>query len=71
MFDADKEALRLQKQADQLREEVDGLAVRLQSKGFVEKASPRVVEETRAKHAEKSERLAVILKSLRDISATK
>lgn len=71
MFDADKEVTRLQRQAAQLNEEIRGLEARLQAKGFVEKASPSIVEETRAAYNEKKERLAVIVKSLQDIESAR
>lgn len=63
MVDATKERARLIKQAEKIRKDLDGLNNRLNAKGFVDKASPAVVEATRAQAQEMQDKLNSVLAS--------
>jgi valyl-tRNA synthetase len=60
LFDSSKEIERLQKQAEKISKELDGLENRLSNKSFVDKAPEKVVAEVKASAKELSDQLAVI-----------
>ena len=65
LVDSDKEIKRLTKQADKLKKDVEGLESRLTSKGFVDKAPEKILNEVKGNLAEKQEQLAAVLKGLK------
>jgi len=67
MVDVEKERQRLEKQAEKIQKDVDLLEKRLQSKGFVDKAPPAKVEETRQQLNERKSRLATIKTTLENL----
>ncbi|KAL7541655.1 hypothetical protein ACHAXR_011106 [Thalassiosira sp. AJA248-18] len=64
LIDAEKEKQRLEKQATKLKVEIGKLAGRLQSKGFVDKAPPAVVDKARAELAELEDQASKVQASL-------
>lgn len=60
LFDPAKEVDRLQKQADKISKELEGLEKRLSNKSFVDKAPEHVVADVQASAKELSDQLAVI-----------
>jgi valyl-tRNA synthetase len=64
LIDPEKERLRLQKQSEKLSKEIKKLSGMLQSKGFVDKAPPAVVEKTKGELAELEDQAAKIESSL-------
>lgn len=64
LIDPEKERLRLQKQNEKLTKEIQKLSGRLQSKGFVDKAPPAVVEKAKAELAELEDQAAKVQSSL-------
>jgi valyl-tRNA synthetase len=64
LVDVEKEKQRLQKQSAKLSKEIEKLAGRLQSKGFVDKARPDVVEKARAELAELEDQAFKVQSSL-------
>ena len=64
LVDPVKETKRLTKQATKMEKDVMGLEKRLNSSGFLGKASAEVVEETQQTLADKKLQLATIQKSL-------
>ena len=59
--------MRIAKQGDKLKKDIDGLESRLTSKGFADKAPPSVIAEVRATVAEKKEQLMAVERSLADM----
>ncbi len=64
LIDPEKERKRLEKQATKLAKEIEKLAGRLNSKGFVDKAPPELVEKARGELAEMEDQAAKIKASL-------
>ena len=64
LIDPEKERLRLRKQSEKLAKEIQKLSGRLQSKGFVDKAPPAVVDKARGELAELEDQAAKIESSL-------
>ena len=64
LIDPEKERKRLEKQAGKLNKEIEKLASRLQSKGFVDKAPPELVEKARGELAELEDQASKIQASL-------
>ncbi|KAL9184882.1 hypothetical protein ACHAXT_002659, partial [Thalassiosira profunda] len=64
MIDAEKERGRLEKQSAKLAKEIEKLAGRLKSKGFVDKAPPAVVDKARAELAELENQASKVAESL-------
>ena len=64
LIDPEKERKRLEKQATKLGKEIEKLAGRLKSKGFVDKAPPQLVEKARTELAELEDQAAKIQTSL-------
>lgn len=60
MVDVTKEKNRISSQITKLRAAITPLQQRLQSDGFISKASPQVVEEVRATLQEKEEQLRIL-----------
>eukprot|EP00466_Bigelowiella_natans_P017353 jgi/Bigna1/45073/e_gw1.110.36.1 len=60
LVDAEKERVRLSKQAEKMEKDIELLKKRLESKGFVDKAPPKKVEETRQQLEEKVSQLGNI-----------
>ena len=69
LVDSAKELLRLGKQADKLKKDIDGLESRLVSKGFADKAPESVVNEVKGTIAEKREQLVLVDKAMAAIQA--
>ena len=69
IVDPAKESARLQKQAAKLEKEIGGLAGRLSSPKFVEKAPEEVVRKSEAELAELRERLAAVAARLEQMKA--
>jgi len=70
MVDPKKELARLTKQLTKIQREADGLAKRVDSPGFLSKAPPELVEETRGQLQDKRDQMALIQKSLDELSAS-
>mmetsp|Transcript_1949 Transcript_1949/g.3827 ORF Transcript_1949/g.3827 Transcript_1949/m.3827 type:complete len:339 (+) Transcript_1949:332-1348(+) len=68
MVDAEKEKQRLSKQAEKMQKDIDLLDKRLSSKGFVDKAPPAKVEETRGQREEKAAQLAKVMQAIADLA---
>lgn len=64
LIDPEKERKRLEKQAGKLNKEIEKLSSRLQSKGFVDKAPPALVEKARGELAELEDQASKIQASL-------
>ena len=64
LIDPEKERQRLEKQSEKLAKEIQKLSGRLQSKGFVDKAPPAVVDKARGELAELEDQAAKIETSL-------
>ena len=64
LIDPEKERKRLEKQATKIGKEIDKLAGRLKSKGFVEKAPAELVEKAKAELQELEDQAAKIKSSL-------
>eukprot|EP00544_Gedaniella_sp_CCMP2646_P006084 CAMPEP_0202496132 /NCGR_PEP_ID=MMETSP1361-20130828/19001_1 /ASSEMBLY_ACC=CAM_ASM_000849 /TAXON_ID=210615 /ORGANISM="Staurosira complex sp., Strain CCMP2646" /LENGTH=994 /DNA_ID=CAMNT_0049127377 /DNA_START=8 /DNA_END=2992 /DNA_ORIENTATION=+ len=64
LIDPEKERQRLEKQSEKLAKEIQKLSGRLQSKGFVDKAPPAVVDKARSELAELEDQAAKIETSL-------
>ena len=64
LIDAEKEKQRLQKQSEKLAKEIEKLSGRLNSKGFVDKAPPAVVDKAKAELAELEDQASKISASL-------
>jgi valyl-tRNA synthetase len=64
LIDPEKERKRLQKQQDKLEKEIQKLAGRLKSKGFVDKAPAEVVEKAKAELAELEDQAKKVENSL-------
>ncbi len=64
LIDPEKERKRLEKQAGKLNKEIEKLAGRLKSKGFVEKAPAELVEKAKAELAELEDQAAKVQSSL-------
>ena len=64
LVDAEKEKQRLEKQSSKLTKEIEKLAGRLKSKGFVDKAPPAVVDKARAELAELEDQASKVESSL-------
>jgi len=64
LVDSAKELLRLGKQADKLRKDIDGLESRLVSKGFADKAPEAVIAEVKGTIADKREQLSAVEKGM-------
>lgn len=64
LIDPEKERLRLQRQSEKLAKEIQKLLGRLQSKGFVDKAPPALVEKAKGELAELEDQAAKIESSL-------
>jgi len=64
LIDPEKERTRLEKQNEKLKKEIQKLSGRLQSKGFVEKAPPAVVEKAKAELAELEDQASKVQSSL-------
>jgi valyl-tRNA synthetase len=64
LIDPDKERKRLQKQQEKLQTEIQKLAGRLQSKGFVDKAPPAVVDKAKTELAELEDQAKKVESSL-------
>jgi valyl-tRNA synthetase len=64
LIDPEKERQRLTKQQKKLQTEIQKLAGRLQSKGFVDKAPPEVVDKAKAELAELEEQASKVERSL-------
>ena len=67
LVDAAKERKRLSKQAAKEEKDLVGLEKRLNSSGFLSKASPEVIEETKAQLVEKQEKLAALKRSIEEL----
>jgi valyl-tRNA synthetase len=67
MIDYVKERARMSKQAEKLKKDIDGLEIRLSSKGFTDKAPESVIAEVRGIANEKKEQLAAVEKSILDM----
>ena len=64
LIDPEKERKRLEKQSEKINKEIQKLAGRLQSKGFVDKAPAAVVDKAKAELAELEDQAAKIQASL-------
>ena len=64
LVDVEKETKRLRKQSEKLTKEIEKLVKRLESKGFVDKAKPEVVEKARAELAELEDQATKVEASL-------
>jgi valyl-tRNA synthetase len=64
LIDVEKEKQRLEKQSTKLAKEIEKLAGRLQSKGFVDKAPPAVVDKAKAELAELEDQASKVQASL-------
>jgi len=64
LIDPEKERKRLEKQNEKLTKEIQKLAGRLKSKGFVDKAPPSVVEKAQSELAELEDQAAKVQSSL-------
>ena len=64
LIDVEKERQRLQKQSEKLEKEIQKLSGRLQSKGFVDKAPPAVVDKAKAELAELEDQASKVKSSL-------
>jgi valyl-tRNA synthetase len=64
LIDPVKERARLEKQNEKLTKEIQKLAGRLQSKGFVDKAPAAVVDKAKAELAELEDQAAKVQSSL-------
>jgi valyl-tRNA synthetase len=64
LIDPEKERKRLEKQSEKVNKEIQKLAGRLQSKGFVDKAPAAVVDKAKAELAELEDQAAKIQASL-------
>lgn len=64
MIDPEKERKRLEKQSEKVNKEIQKLAGRLQSKGFVDKAPAAIVDKAKAELAELEDQAAKIQASL-------
>ena len=64
LIDAEKEKARLERQSTKLAKEIEKLAGRLRSKGFVDKAPPVVVDKARAELAELEDQASKVQASL-------
>jgi valyl-tRNA synthetase len=69
LIDPVKERARLEKQNDKLEIEIQKLAGRLNSKGFVDKAPPAVVEKAQGELAEMKDQLGKVKASLESLPA--
>ena len=68
LVDTEKEKQRLEKQSTKLAKEIEKLAGRLKSKGFVDKAPPAVVDKARAELAELEDQASKVESSLQSMS---
>jgi valyl-tRNA synthetase len=68
LIDPEKEQKRLEKQQQKLEIEIEKLAGRLQSKGFVDKAPPAVVDKAKAELAELEDQAKKVKSSLAALS---
>lgn len=68
LIDAEKEKQRLEKQSTKLAKEIEKLAGRLKSKGFVDKAPPAVVDKAKAELAELEDQASKVEASLKALS---
>ena len=59
--------MRLSKQAEKLKKDIEGLETRLTSKGFADKAPPNVIAEVKGTVTEKKEQLSAVEKSISDM----
>ena len=64
LIDVEKEKQRLEKQMTKLAKEIEKLSGRLQSKGFVDKAPPAVVDKAKAELAELEDQASKVKSSL-------
>ena len=69
MVDADKERKRLEKQLKKIGKEADGLAKRVESKGFLDKAPAELVAETQQQLQDKRDQMALIERSIAELDA--
>jgi len=67
LIDVEKEKARLEKQSGKLAKDIEKLAGRLQSKGFVDKAPAAVVEKARAELAELEDQASKVQASLESL----
>ena len=68
LVDTEKEKQRLEKQSTKLAKEIEKLAGRLKSNGFVDKAPPAVVDKARAELAELEDQASKVESSLKSMS---
>ena len=70
LIDPVKERQRLEKQDAKLQKSIQSLAGRLQSKGFVDKAPPAIIDQTKAELAELEDQAAKVKASLEALQTT-
>lgn len=68
LIDTEKEKIRISSQIEKLKLTMKPLQIRLQSDGFISKASPNVIEEVRKTLEEKEEQLKILESRLSDYS---
>jgi valyl-tRNA synthetase len=70
LIDPEKERMRLAKQNERLTKEIQKLSGRLQSKGFVDKAPPNVVDKAKAELAELEDQAGKVQASLNALQSS-